>query len=121
MPRVRATRLTVTGHVVFDQNFGGCGDILLYWRDLGVPEWDAGTVSRQARQGYFCASIFDGVGWRKLHLSHLLPYAERAYQRAAQRPRVAEALKQAVRQWRGESALYNDDSCSFRLAARELL
>ncbi len=119
MPRTRPTRITVTGHVVFDHNFGGCGDIYLYWRqvDAGVEEGSA----KQGRAGYFSASIFDGSDWRKLQLSRVVPYAERTFERTAQRSRVADALVGMIRQWRGEWASYNDDSRSFRLPSLEML
>ena len=120
MPRVRPTRITVTGHVVFDHHFGGCGDIYLYWCDVSAPAQDAGKPTRQGQPGYFSASIFDGSDWRKLQLSRLLPYADRAYQRPVQRPRVAQALQQVIHEWRGELANYYDESRCFRLLAREL-
>ncbi|EIK97765.1 hypothetical protein PMM47T1_04614 [Pseudomonas sp. M47T1] len=120
MPRARPTRIIITGHVVFDPNFGGSGDIHLYWRDVSGAAGEDGGGVRPAQPGYFSASIFDGSDWRKLQLSRLLPYAERAYQRAVQRPRVAEALRLVILQWRGESAQYHDESRTFRLAAREL-
>ncbi len=122
MPTLRPTRLIVTGHVVFDANFGGCGDIHLYGCDIINPtDLQPEKPARQGRPGYFAASIFDGTDWRKVQLSRLLPYAERAYRSAAQRPRVAEALRQVVLQWRGEVAVYNNESRCFRLGAREML
>ncbi len=118
MSKPRPTRLIVTGHVVFDANFGGCGDIHLYGCEISTP---ADQASRQGPPGYFAASIFDGSDWRRVQLSRLLPYAERVYRGEAQRPRVAEALRQAVLQWRGEMAVYSDESRCFRLYAREML
>ena len=120
MPRVRPTRITVTGHVVFDHHFGGCGDIYLYWRELSAGPADEGVPVRKSQPGYFSASIYDGQDWRKLQLSRLVPYPERAFKRTSQRAGVAKLLKGVVHGWRGEWAEYNEPSRTFRVLTCEL-
>ncbi len=120
MPRVRSTRVTVTGHVVFDQNFGGCGDIYLYWRDVSAPAVEGDAPKRTGQPGYVCASIYDGSGWCKLHLGRLMPCEYRSCLRATQRNKITDCVKGMVQSWRGEWADYSEDSQGFRLSAREL-
>jgi|GEM_PF-4808789 len=120
MPRVRSTRVTVTGHVVFDQNFGGCGDIYLYWRDVTVPTVEGDAPKRPRQPGYVCARIYDGSGWCELHLGRLVPYEYRSCLRVTHRGKVTDRVKCMVQGWRGECADYSEDSSGFRLSAQEL-
>jgi hypothetical protein len=100
---------------------GQAGDIYLYSRDDQQGSFARrGGNTNFGYSGYFLASIFDGGEWRKLQFNRLVPYNDRSFSLAREKPRVVAYLEGVVRSWRGRATIYIESSRSFTIPGMEI-
>lgn len=122
MPKIKPTKIRISGRVLTDKYGANAGDVYVYRKDDREGRFArAGRHANFGYSGYFLASIFDGESWRKLQFNKLVPYENRSYEQARECPDVIDTIEDIVSTWRANVAEYDETTRSFRLYHRELV
>ena len=116
----KPTEIVVAGEMVRDAYHVPAGTIRVYRRDdSSGRRARRGAHTNWGYSGYYLASIYDGTSWRKLQFNYLIPYHQRSYDVARDCPGVEAYLQRQIRSWRGQVAVYDPGTRSFRILAKE--
>ena len=108
------TAIILSGRVASNRYIAAAGDIYLYRNDDR-----SGALSRRGRHtnygysGYYLASVFDGVKWRKLQFNEMVEYESRSYELASLSGRVYQNLSHLIARWQGRCVHYDAVRRSF--------
>lgn len=106
--------IILSGNVASSRYAASTGDVYLYRNDDRH-----GASSRRGRHtnygysGYYLASVFDGVKWRKLQFNDMVAYENRSYEYASESGHVYQYLNRIVASWRGRYVQYSSERRAF--------
>ena len=121
MAQPKPTQVLISGNVITTKFTSCIGDIYIYRKDdADGRSARAGRHANYGYSGYYLASIFDGLDWRKLQLNKLITYEDRSYQQAQECQRVVFNIHTIISAWQGLVAVYDGETRSFRLPHLEI-
>lgn len=115
--------ITISGRVTRDKLFSAIqpGDIYIYRQDdHNGSRHRHGRHSNYGYSGYFLASVYDGLKWRKLQFNKLIAYESRSYETAKESNQVEGCIAEIVSRWSGCVAHYDSTTRSFRMPMKEV-
>ncbi len=92
------------------------GDVKIYaQQDYTGRRAVRGGHTNFGYSGYFCASLFDGTGWRRFNTKDFLTREEVSYATQGEKPKAKSRVTKLLEQRGGQVASWDTEASQYRL------